>query len=227
MTEILRQPPAPEWPGPHVWHRATFTGVVTCGRCGLLPLDDSDFEIPCDVDWQREIRAAWHIPAEIPIPTEEDIADWQPGVWVDSGRMTADDAAREVIQIAHAYGFDLNPYPARLTEGAGWCDDPDDGEYLIEIADRATDYLNDLLHGSGGFDPENWRGYCDLDEWPGGLVAWFGWSGDAGGFGLWVDPEEGDPVGVTETEAMPATETTETMTTETTETMPITRPEEG
>ena len=31
----------------HVWHRAAFTGAVTCQRCGLLPLDISDLESRC------------------------------------------------------------------------------------------------------------------------------------------------------------------------------------
>ena len=31
----------------HVWHRAAFTGAVTCQRCGLLPLDSSDLESRC------------------------------------------------------------------------------------------------------------------------------------------------------------------------------------
>ena len=33
----------------HVWHRARFTGAVSCERCGLMPLDADDMDSPCDV----------------------------------------------------------------------------------------------------------------------------------------------------------------------------------
>jgi hypothetical protein len=32
----------------HVWHKATFTGTVTCERCGLLPMDDDDLQTECE-----------------------------------------------------------------------------------------------------------------------------------------------------------------------------------
>jgi hypothetical protein len=32
----------------HVWHKATFTGAVTCERCGLLPMDDDDMQTACE-----------------------------------------------------------------------------------------------------------------------------------------------------------------------------------
>lgn len=32
----------------HEWSRARFTGTITCARCGLLPLDQSDYELPCE-----------------------------------------------------------------------------------------------------------------------------------------------------------------------------------
>lgn len=31
----------------HLWHRAPFTGTVTCADCGLLPLDDDDTRTLC------------------------------------------------------------------------------------------------------------------------------------------------------------------------------------
>ena len=34
---------------PHVWQRARFTGVETCERCHLLPLDADDDATPCVV----------------------------------------------------------------------------------------------------------------------------------------------------------------------------------
>ncbi len=34
---------------PHVWQRAQFTGVTTCERCGLLPLEPDDEATPCVV----------------------------------------------------------------------------------------------------------------------------------------------------------------------------------
>ena len=34
----------------HVWQTAPFTGNVTCSRCGLMPLDADDNELPCVSD---------------------------------------------------------------------------------------------------------------------------------------------------------------------------------
>ena len=31
----------------HEWQRGRFTGTVTCARCGLLPLDEDDYLVPC------------------------------------------------------------------------------------------------------------------------------------------------------------------------------------
>ena len=31
----------------HEWHAATFTGTVTCSKCGLLPMDEDDTESEC------------------------------------------------------------------------------------------------------------------------------------------------------------------------------------
>lgn len=31
----------------HRWQRARFTGTVTCGACGLLPLDQDDVDTEC------------------------------------------------------------------------------------------------------------------------------------------------------------------------------------
>lgn len=32
----------------HDWQFGRFTGARTCARCGLLPMDDEDFESECD-----------------------------------------------------------------------------------------------------------------------------------------------------------------------------------
>ena len=31
----------------HEWQRSRFTATITCAKCGLLPLDSSDYETPC------------------------------------------------------------------------------------------------------------------------------------------------------------------------------------
>ena len=38
----------------HDWGRAYMTGARVCQRCGLLPLDEDDAALPCEIEETEE-----------------------------------------------------------------------------------------------------------------------------------------------------------------------------
>jgi len=139
-------------------------------------------------DWRDEIAANY--PTSGPIPSDP---YFEVGIWVDSGRMTADDACREVIRIAESWGMGIDPEMREIVDADGWEDDPDHSQWLVEYADNeAVSFITDVITGYG-FDPEIHRAYVDLEESDRGLKWWVGWDGDAGGFGLWIEEDEDKP----------------------------------
>ena len=38
----------------HDWGRAYMTGARVCQRCGLLPLDEDDAALPCEIEEAEE-----------------------------------------------------------------------------------------------------------------------------------------------------------------------------
>jgi hypothetical protein len=81
------------------------------------------------------------------------------GVYVDSGFQNADETCERVIGIAKDHGFKPNPF---------WAFDSD-AEWLSEVADEATAWMNDHQAVDG---------------------AYWVFDGDAGGWGLFVETDE-------------------------------------
>lgn len=124
------------------------------------------------MDWRDEIRERY---TTTEIPEHPWIADdGALGLWIDAGRMAADDATREVGRIAESHGLKVPADVRPILDSEGWCETPD-GELLTEwVLDRAEGYINDVIRAYRG-------------EEPGTVYA--GWDADIGGFGLWRDPE--------------------------------------
>ena len=48
LAEVIAEDEEDDDSTSHDWQTARFTGARTCSRCGLLPLDDDDYESECE-----------------------------------------------------------------------------------------------------------------------------------------------------------------------------------
>jgi hypothetical protein len=125
------------------------------------------------MEWRDEIRGRYSttIIPEHPMIAHDDAV----GLWIDAGRMTADDALREVGRIAENHGLKVPDDVRPILDADGWCETPEEGELLTEWVDMVAEgYINDVIRAYRG-------------EESGTVYA--GWDADIGGFGLWRDPE--------------------------------------
>ena len=93
------------------------------------------------------------------------------GVYVDYGYQNADETCERVIGIAKDHGFKPKPYDTFLVLDLNVSDSSDGvgNEWISEVADEATDYMNDHYPVDG---------------------AYWTFDGDAGGWGLFVETDE-------------------------------------
>ena len=84
------------------------------------------------------------------------------GVYVDYGYQNADETSARVIGIATAHGFKPKDYDSE----AGELYSNYEPEWISEVADEATTYMNDHFQVDG---------------------AYWTFDGDAGGWGLFVE----------------------------------------
>ena len=88
------------------------------------------------------------------------------GVYVDYAYQNADETCERVIGIAEDHGFKAGQGPRLVPEGFA---EPYDAEWVSEVADEATTYMNNHYGVDG---------------------AYWAFDGDAGGWGLFAEDTE-------------------------------------